>query len=328
MEHLLKHILISILLFGLIGTNISAQMAFLEDAEKGTLTVKDGKAGVLTYRFGDQQKKGIDPEQTRSCYIHPLYSLDGKILTEDFPQDHLHHHGLFWTWPVVKTRGQDTQTWHPANLRQYFVRWQKRGVHDNTALIRVENAWRLDGKEEVAKEVVTLQIHQADDIGRAIDLELAFEAVGGPLELCGTPDQNKGYGGLTLRGAPGFKGLPILTDRGELTGEQNNLPLRWADLSTGKMGVAIFVPPGHPDFPPPWVLRTSYAGLLNVSWPGLKSVLFHPGKSITLRYRLFIHRGNMTQEQIRHVYENYLRSDRLEQKKHSGQAQGINDHIS
>ena len=79
MEHLLKHTLISILLFGLIGTNISAQMIILKDAEKGTMTVKDGKVGVLTYRFGDQLKEGIDPEQTRSWYLHPLYSLDGRI---------------------------------------------------------------------------------------------------------------------------------------------------------------------------------------------------------------------------------------------------------
>jgi hypothetical protein len=312
MEHILKRMIFSILLFGLIGANISAQMVILDDAEEGTLTVKDGKVEVLTYRFGDRLKEGIDPEQTRACYIHPLYSLDGEVLTEDFPEDHLHHHGLFWTWPVVKTRGQETQTWHPANLRQYFVRWLKREAHDKTVLIRVENAWRLDGKEVVAKEIVTLQIHKADDSGRAIDLELMIDAAGGPLELSGAPDQNKGYGGLTLRGAPVFKGLPILTERGKLSGEQNNVPLRWADLSTEEMGVAIFASPDHPDFPPAWVLRTSYAGLVNVSWPGIKSALFHPGKFVTLRYRLFIHRGKMTQEQIQHAYERYTGSDRLE----------------
>lgn len=288
----------------------AAQMTFVEEKEKGWLILKDGRIDVLTYCFGDQLKEGVDPEQTRSCYIHPLFSLDGKPLTDDFPADHLHHHGLFWTWPVVITRDQETQTWHPANLRQYFLRWLKREVHDRSATISVENAWKLDGSEVVAKEAVTLRVHPVDDSGRAIDVELTIEAVGGPLELRGTPDQNKGYGGLTLRGAPKFKGLPILTDRGEFTGEHNNVKLRWADLSTKEAGVAIFVSADHPDYPPSWVLRTSYAGLLNVSWPGLASVLLHPGKPITLRYRIYIHRGNMIPERIDQAYKRYLSGQR------------------
>ncbi len=302
----------TILVLGLALAISAGQMTFVEDEEKGLLTLKDGQIDVLTYRFSDQLKEGIDPEQTRSCYIHPLFSLDGKPLSDDFPADHVHHHGLCWTWPFVKTRGQETQTWHPANLRQYFLRWLKRKAHGNSATLDVENVWKLDGKEVVAKEVVALNVHPTDEFGRAIDLELTFEAVGGSLELRGTPDQNKGYGGLTLRGAPAFKGLPILTDRGEFNGEPNNVKLRWADLSTEEAGVAIFVSPDHPDFPTSWVLRTSYAGLLNVSWPGLESILFHPGKPITLRYRIYIHRGDMTQEQIHLVYSRYIKgSDRL-----------------
>ncbi len=289
----------------------AGQMMFVEEKEKGWLTLKDGGKDVLTYRFGDQLKESIDPEQTRSCYIHPLFSLNGKPLTDDFPDDHLHHHGLFWTWPVVITRGQETQTWHPANLRQYFLRWLKREVHDTGATLGVENVWKLEGKEIVAKEVVTLNVHPADDLGRAIDVELKIKAAGGNLELRGTPDQNKGYGGLTLRGAPEFKGLPILTDQGEFTGEPNNVKLRWANLATEKAGVAIFISPDHPDFPPSWVLRTSYAGLLNVSWPGLGSVLLHPGKPVTLRYRLYIHHGNLTREQLQQAYQQYLDASEL-----------------
>lgn len=306
--HLSKKIifLVTLLVFYLAISVSAAQMTFEEEKEKGWLTLKDGEIDLLTYRFGDQIEEGIDPGQTRSCYIHPIFSLDGKSLTDDFPADHPHHHGLSWTWPVVKTRGQETQTWHPANLRQYFVRWLKREVLDGTATLSVENVWKLDGKEEVAKEVVSLNVHPIDEFGRTIDLELSFEAVGGTLEIGGTPDQNKGYGGLTLRGAPAFKGFSISTDEGEIEGEPNNVRLRWADLSEEDMGVAIFVSPDHPDFPPPWVLRTSYAGLLNVSWPGLRSFTIQPGKRITLRYRLLIHQGKAAKGQVRRVYERYI----------------------
>jgi hypothetical protein len=281
-------------------------MAISEDVEKGTLTVKDGKIEVLTYRFGNQLEKGIDPRQTRSCYIHPLYSLDGKILTEDFPRDHFHHHGVFWTWPIVKTRGQDTQTWHPANLRQYFIRWLKREVEKDIATLSVENAWKLDGQEIVAKEIVTLHIHPVAGDGRAIDFDLRIEAIRGPLTLQGTPDQNKGYGGFSLRGAPMFKGRPVSTDRGEFKGEPNNVTLRWADLSTEEMGVAIFVSPDHPGFPTSWILRNSYAGFLNVSWPGLEPVVLQPSQPISLRYRMYVHRGDATAGRIALAFKRFI----------------------
>jgi hypothetical protein len=167
----------------------------------------------LTYRFGDQLKEGVDLGQTRSCYIHPLFSLAGQVLTDDFPEDHLHHHGLFWAWPIVKTRSENTQTWQPSvpSLRQHFVRWLKREAGIDGAILSVENVWELDQKETVAAEIVAVWIHQADRLGRAIDLELEIEAVGGPLGLQGTPDQNKGYGGLCLRGAAMFKGAALTT---------------------------------------------------------------------------------------------------------------------
>jgi hypothetical protein len=302
----MKMICTTIILLGLTFTNVSAQMAILEDVEKGALTVRDGQVDVLTYRFGDQFKKGLDPEQTRSCYIHPLYSLDGKVLTEDFPEDHLHHHGIFWTWPIVKTRGQDTQTWHPANLRQYFVRWHKREVKDGRATLSVENAWKLDGREVVAREIVTLHIHPVVDDGRAIDLELRIEAVGGPLTLQGTPDQNKGYGGFSLRGAPMFTGAVMTTDQGSLEKDSTNVTFRWADLSIRELGMAVFVSPDHAGFPTTWLIRNSYAGFLNASWPGLKPFVLQSGQPIKLRYRMYVHRGDTTAGHVNQAYKRYI----------------------
>ena len=157
----------------------SAQMKFVEDSEKGTLTLLDGKKSVLTYCFGDQLKEGLNPKHTRSCYIHPLFALDGRVLTDDFPEDHLHHHGVSWTWPVVKTRGLDTETWHSVtpSLRQHFVRWVERKAGNSTATLKIETAWKLDGQEIIARENVTLHVFPADDFGRAIDLELKIQAM-------------------------------------------------------------------------------------------------------------------------------------------------------
>jgi hypothetical protein len=291
------------------SSKAEAQFKFRESPETGTLTLLDGRSPILSYCMGDQLKPGVDPKYTRSCYIHPLFSLDGKQeLTEDFPQDHLHHHGVFWTWPAVKTRGQDTQTWHPADpsLRQHFVRWIDRTVIDLVARLRAEIVWKLADREVVAREILSICVYPCSDFGRTLDIEISLEALGGPLELQGAPDQNKGYGGLCLRGAPVLTKAVMTTDRGPLEKDATNEPFRWADLSTPDLGIAIFVSPLHPNFPTTWLIRNSYAGVLNPSWPGLKSVVLDPGNPVTLGYRIYIHRGDVNSGGVGQAYDRYV----------------------
>ncbi|MDH4198636.1 MAG: PmoA family protein, partial [Candidatus Aminicenantes bacterium] len=164
----------------------------------------------------------------------------------------------------------------------------------------------LDEKETVAKETVTIRIHSADGPGRAVDVEVVLEAIGGPLELAGTPEDNKGYGGLCLRGTPLFKGAALTTDKGPLKEDATNTNFRWADLSTADLGVTIFVHPGHPGFPIPWLVRNSYAGVLNPSWPGLPRAVINPGTPVALRYRLYIHRGDVTSGRVGEAYQAYV----------------------
>ena len=82
--------------------------------------------------------------------------------------------------------------------------------------------------------------------------------------------------------------------------------------------MAIFTPPDHPPHPegsrkrkgalvpPRWLLRTSYAGLMNVSWPGPRPVKLEPGKPLTLRSRLYVHEGNAELGQVAKAYARYV----------------------
>lgn len=281
----------------------------------GTLTVFDGDRKVLTYVYGDELPPGTDPRFTRSCYIHPLYSLDGQVLTEDFPRDHFHHHGLFWAWPSVEVRDAMTSNWEPADppLRQHFVKWVEREVIGAEARLVVENAWKLAESEDVAEERVTILVHEAKIDGRAIDIEIALRPVGGPIVLRGAAADNKGYGGLCFRGradegpeGPIFKGAAMTTDEGPLTADSTGRPFRWADLSTGSHGgIAIFVSPRHPGFPVPWLVRNSYAGILNPCWPALEGATLAADVPVFLRYRIYVHRGDVQGGRVAEAYAAY-----------------------
>ncbi len=71
------------------------------------VTVVDSQDGFLFQEseenilFYQRAPKSFDGAYTRNNYIHPLWSLEGEALTEDAPDDHLHHRGIFWTWHQV-----------------------------------------------------------------------------------------------------------------------------------------------------------------------------------------------------------------------------------
>jgi len=300
----MKGMMVFALLFCLASPAHAAGFEWIDDAGLGTLTLEEGSTPVLTYCYGDQLKEGVDAKYTRSCYIHPLYDLDGKPLTDDFPGDHKHHRGVFWTWPRMTVRGKKVQTWHPCNppLRQFLVKWLKKEAGDKAATLSVQNETKLGADERVGLQTVTLVAHPASEQGRAIDVTLTFEAIGGPMELLGA--KKKGYGGLCIRGAPDLKGGTLTTDAGPLQKDSVNKPFQWADLSKDGRGMAVFVPSDHPDFPPTWLLRSSYGGILNVSWPGVKPYTLEPGKPLTLRYRIYVHRGDVETGRVREAFEN------------------------
>ncbi len=283
----------------------AASFEWLEDAARGTLTLQDAGKPVLTYVFGDQLKKGVPKQYTRACYVHPLYDLDGEPLTDDFPKDHYHHRGVFWTWPRMKARGKSVQTWHPCKppFRQHFVKWLKREIAGRTATLSVRNEWRLEG-ERAGLETVTFVAHPAGRMGRAIDVMLVFEAVGGPVELLGAA--KKGYGGLCVRGAPNMKGCTVTTDTGALKKDSVNKRYKWADMSKAGRGVALFVHPSHPGYPTTWLVRSSYAGILNASWPGLTRFTLKPGEPVTLKYRLYVHRSDAQAGKVAEAYAAYV----------------------
>ena len=85
----------------------------------------------------------------------------------------------------------------------------------------------------------------------------------------------------------------------------------WVDF-TGDMGAnaaeklsgaAVFVHPDHPNFPPEWMTR--HYGVLAAGWPGVKPQTITPGKTVTCKYRIWVHRGTPNADEIQDAYNAY-----------------------
>jgi len=291
------------------GSLIAAESGFrFTDVNDKSLGLWEGRRPVLVYNHGVIASTNAPADRARSSYVHPIYGLDGEVLTDDFPKDHYHHRGLFWSWPHVKIREQDTDLWMLKGIRHQFERWLGREASPTIASLGVQNGWFI-GDRKVVDESVWLRVSPATAEGQAIDVGLTWTPLNAALTLRGA--EGKSYGGLTLRFAPRAGETFITTPNGLSKEDLPITHLPWADLSAqfagakAPSGATIFIAPDHPNYPPEWLTR--HYGALCVGWPGVKEQTFPPDKPIHVRYRVWIHRGIPETEQLKQVYEEYTR---------------------
>jgi hypothetical protein len=275
-----------------------------------SLKLVDGNRPVFVYNYGTITNGKVpkqDSRRSRACYIHPLWGLDGEVLTDDFPRDHYHHHGVFWAWPHVAIDGKQYDLWMYKNISQKFVRWLCRETGPVAAVLGVENGWFV-GDKKVMIERVWLRAGKAAGDERPLDLEFVWIPVDRPITLRGA--EAKSYGGLTVRFAVrNPKQATITVPQGQPAADLPDTPLPWCDLTTtfaaaaAASGAAIFAPADHPDFPPTWLTR--HYGPICVGWPGVHGQTFEPGRPIHLRYRIWIHRAAVGVPQLREAYQAY-----------------------
>lgn len=270
-----------------------------------SLGLWEGTRPVFVYKHGVMSKAGVPDDRNRSTYLHPVYGLDGEVLTDDFPKDHYHHRGLFWAWPHVRIDGRDYSLWDIRGIHQRFERWIARQAGSNAACLAVENGWYA-GERKVVQERVWFTIYPTSGDGRLMDIDLIWIPTQSPVTLEGAED--KSYGGLTLRFAPRTNTV-ITTPLGNRPDDLAVTRLEWADLSaqfasaSQPSGAAIFISPDHPDFPPQWLTR--HYGVLCVGWPGVNPGTLQPGVPVRASYRLWIHRKATTAPEAKLAYEAY-----------------------
>ncbi|MCK5862384.1 MAG: PmoA family protein [Candidatus Hydrogenedentes bacterium] len=306
---------------GLIVLSLVQGVFTIEDDGK-SLQIFEGDTPVLTYRYqpGDLPD-GVDEHYRRASYIHPLFGLDGEIMTQDFPSDHFHHRGLFWAWPDSTLGDKRVNVWLLDGIRSVHTKWVEQQVKDKHAVIDVVNHWVYDDDPEnpVVKEEVRIEVHAATEQSRSIDFELTFtNTADDVLVLRGSGTDDKGYGGFCLRPNATRKPLHFSSALGsrnageDVTSEVFSTP--WIDVSYAVKedteivsGVAMFEHPKNDGYPHPrWIIR--HYGFLGQSWPHIQGHVLQPNDSVTLRYRLFIHRGDADTADVAAAFSSYTQS--------------------
>lgn len=288
--------------------NIGAEAAcFMEEEDS-----------ILTYQITE---KSLDGSYARSNYIHPLYTLDGQILTEDFPEDHLHHRGIFWAWHQLYIDDNrlgdgweiEDFSWDVQSVKE--LKGQGKAKAIETEVFWIPTQWTDDEGDEkaVVKEITTIMVYPAEDHYRQIDISISIIALEKNMRLGGSENE-KGYGGFSPR-IRLVEDTRFYSSDGRV--EPDTYPVEaygWMDISGSVgaggavAGLSILAHPKNPGFPNPWILRTARS-MQNAVFPhpGAKPIPLSDTQATTLRYRLLVHQGDSKDLNIAAIYADYTK---------------------
>ena len=297
-----------IILFGLLWiiSPIQAQLSIKENQE-GIKVLED----LQPVLFFQTAAKDVGNKYERTNYIHPLWNVDGTILTEDSPADHLHHRGIFWAWHQIIIDGERIgDGWALEDFNQEVVRTEWELNNSGTGTLSNRVLWSSDlytvnkKPDPYIQEDTKITVHPKKDNYRKIDFVIRLSALQEPVSIGGSED-DKGYSGFSVR-------MKLPEDVG-FDGPKGALePQRTAVESPGFVkvsgtidgdhagGILISDHPKNPGYPQSWILRSKNS-MQNAKYPGHKPVKIDPESPLVLRYSLVTYTGKLSDIDIKNV---------------------------
>ncbi|WEK38051.1 MAG: PmoA family protein [Candidatus Pseudobacter hemicellulosilyticus] len=238
----------------------------------------------------------------RSGFIHPLYSPNGRVLTDDFPEGHMHQHALFTAWTSTTFRNSFIDFWNQAKdlgtVEHMEVIKATGGPVMGQLQVKLRHKSKAHG--EVLQEIWTINVYPFEHY-------FLFDLVSEQRNTStDTLYLNKyHYGGLGFRGSrewnpddkENFKQRwQLLTSEGKKDSAANHTHVRWVDASgtvnKALVGATVL---GFPDnFRYPQAIRVHPTMPYFVYSPVVDGAFsINPGELYRSGYRYYIHDGKV-----------------------------------
>ena len=154
-----------------IAVSVTGSCAYgaFEWSGDGQLRLSWDAQPILQYnRATVQPPEGVDAAFARNAYIHPVWSLTGEIVTDDFPADHYHQRGLFLAWTKTEFGDLQPDFW---NLKKLSGRIVCESVEEpvataNEASLVARHLWQAHRGEEWVRFQIRAVVLRSWDHGR------------------------------------------------------------------------------------------------------------------------------------------------------------------
>lgn len=277
--------------------------------QPGGFLFTENSENVLFYQMEPKNHEG---KYQRCNYIHPLWGIDGTVLTEDFPADHLHHRGIFWAWHQILIGDQSIgDAWEIKDFEQIVTEIEFTADKSGDAILKTgvdwkSPRWKKNGKIiPYLKENTKITIHPKSGNYRKIDFEIKLLALADNLKIGGSADE-KGYSGFSVR-LKLSENVVFKGPEGEITPENTAVKSQgYVNVSnlTGKnnksAGVVITDNHKNPGYPQQWILRNKNS-MQNAAYPGNILIPVSTQNPVILKYSLIIYSGKMSDKKIQKI---------------------------
>lgn len=224
-----------------------------DSADGDRLVLANGDRPIAVYNAGFVPSP--DPAQPwfgRSGFLHPVMTPQGRVVTDGFPADHLHQHGLMFAWTSSSFAGKPVDFWNSAKQEgrvehaDTIVRSSDRievtlrhvVTRAGEDVVVLNETWRVDRVPHPTMHVFDLESTQTSATDR-------------PLLI-----REYHYGGMCVRGPLHWNsGDVMLTSEGKGQQDGNHSRPNWVVLS-GEVdgqacGLAAFSHPSNSRSPQP-----------------------------------------------------------------------------
>ena len=215
-------IILSLLLIILLSSCATAE-------EKQKLALKDGDRKLLEYNAAYIPSPVKEkPYYGRSGFIHPVYTPEGKIVTDPFPKDHLHQHALMFAWTSSIIDGKKVDFWNSHRKAGRIEHVETITESADKIVVKLRHVNISKGKDEVVLEE-TWEITRIPHKGLNIfDLKSTQNVVNREsLKI-----QKYHYGAMCIRGAGAWlKDMNVTTSEGKDRKAANHSRPNWVAMS-------------------------------------------------------------------------------------------------
>ena len=298
-------------------------------AAAGTAVTAKREGSQVVFRAGDREmfryqaepaplpRADIKEAFLRGGYLHPLFTPSGKLVSDDYPPNHIHHHGVWWAWTKAEFEGRHPDFWNMGESkgRVEFVAldevWEKNGAaglkarHRFVDLLAVPPKTALLETWEIRAAVVEEKTPRY-----VIDFTSTQTCAGdAPLKL---PKYR--YGGIGFRGHrtwdDGKTPCEFLTSEGitdRVKGNESHGKWLWTGgpVDGSTVGLTILCPPKNFRFPQPLRLNPTEPFVCFAPQQD-GDMEIKPGEAYVSRYRLIIADGKPSRDEADAWWKEYV----------------------
>jgi len=288
-------------------------------------TDKDRKLAAFKVSKLEMPDEDIPQIYYRDGYVHPVWTPGGQIITDDYPPDHRHHHGIWAAWTKTIFQGRNPDFWNmgggsgKVELSSLDAIWSG-FIH---AGIKANHQYIDMTQDEVValNELWSMKVYGSLSDKNIIDVELIQStATDSALVL----SQHR-YGGVGFRGHrnwAGENGAEFFTSEGKTRLNGHGTRARWVhiggEIDGQESGATILSHPDNHEAPQPVRIHPTEP-FFNFAPTQAGPFAITSDKPITWKYRFVTYDGAYDPNLLEALWEDYSNPLTIKNIKHHQQ---------